>query len=61
MIKVDKVAFLMQLILSSKEALVALEQALRVGDAKRVEEVKKEFISLNQTIKKSLSELKAKS
>ncbi|MCL6500658.1 MAG: hypothetical protein K6T16_01335 [Candidatus Pacearchaeota archaeon] len=58
MIQGDKVAFLMQLILSSKEELVVLEQALRVSDAKRVEEVKRELISLNRAIRKALTELK---
>ncbi|UZE94008.1 MAG: hypothetical protein IB618_00310 [Candidatus Pacearchaeota archaeon] len=58
MISSDKIASLMQLILSSKESTIALEQALKVGDEKKVEEIKKDIITLNRNIKKNLSELK---
>lgn len=58
MISVDKIAFLMHLILSSKESSIALEQALKVGDEKKVEEIKKNLISLNKDIKRRLAELK---
>ena len=60
MISNDKIAFLTQLVLSSKESALMLEQALRVGDEKKVEEIKKDLIKLNKNIKKILFELKIK-
>jgi len=59
MITSDRIALLMQLILSSKESVTALEQALRIGDEKRVEEIKKDLITLNKAIKRKLTELKS--
>ncbi len=60
MITNARIAFLMQLILSSKESTLALEQVLRVGDEKKVEEIKKDLANLNKAIKRKLLELKSR-
>lgn len=60
MISDDKIAFLMHLILSSKESITILEQALKIGDEKKVEEIKKNLVNLNKNIKGTLLELKIK-
>ncbi len=56
MISQDKIAFLMHLIISSKESLIALEQALKIGDEKKVEEIKNSLIKLNKATKKNLDQ-----
>ena len=58
MITNDKIALLMQLILSSKESVLTLEQALRMGDEKKVNEIKTDLKELNKAIKKKIIELK---
>lgn len=56
MISQDKIALLMHLIISSKESLIALEQTLKIGDEKKVEEIKNSLIKLNKAIKKNLDQ-----
>ncbi len=58
MITNNKIALLMQLILSSKESVTALEQALKTGDEKKVNEIKFNLKELNKAIKKKIIELK---
>ncbi len=58
MISNDKIAFLMQLIMSSKESIIVLEQALRIEDEKRVEQIKKNLTKLNKSIQKIIADLK---
>ena len=58
MISSDKAASLMQLILSSKEITGFLEQALRSGNEKKIEELKENLSDLNKNIKKILDEFK---
>ncbi len=54
MISQDKITFLMQLVLSSQEAAFSLEQALRLEDKEKIEQLKKELLNLNNEIKKTL-------
>lgn len=58
MIPSNKAASLMQLILSSKEITGFLEQALRSGNEKKIEELKENLSDLNKNIKKILDEFK---
>ena len=56
MISNTKIALLMQLILASKESLAVLEQSIKVGDEKKVEEIKKNLTKLNKSIQKTISQ-----
>ena len=50
MISSEKATSLMQLILSSKEVITMLEQAVRVSDKKKIEKLKRDLKELNENI-----------
>lgn len=58
MLSTQKIIFLKQLIASAQEALFALEQASKIGDAKKFNEIKKELMNLDKEIRQELSKIK---
>lgn len=54
MISQQKITFLMQLVLSAQETMVLLEEASRMGNESKVEELKSTLARLNDEISKNL-------
>ena len=57
MISSQKITFFTQLIISMQEAVFALEQASKLGDAKKFNEINQELLKLNSEINQELSKL----
>jgi len=54
MISQQKITFLMQLVLSAQETVVLVDEASRVGDEAKLEELKKALAKLNDEISRNL-------